>query len=140
MGDQPPRNLPVRVDDLPASMIDVAEVFGVPVALKLMAHFGGRDMRFPLEPNDDHPILSVLGDKIGRELCFFLSKQDIYIPHGRTTNAKPEVDALARRGLTRTEIARRLGISERHVRRLARRGGVDDRRQLRLFEDEPPRD
>lgn len=115
-------NLPARTDGIPASLLDIAEVFGMRVALALVQHFGGRDMKFPSAPGPGHPVIKALGETDGSALCRYLGGQDVYIPHCRPRkSAAADVARLEERGLDRAEIARALGISMRHVRRVANR-------------------
>lgn len=125
-------NLPVRIDDLPASLVDVAEALGLRVAIALIEHFGGLEIKLPARPRPDHPVIKALGETDGLALCEFLGGGSMYVPHNRTTSARKEVLRLEAAGKDRAEIARILGISQRHVRRMANR--TDDPRQSRLFD------
>ncbi|ARE40893.1 phage-related hypothetical protein [Rhodovulum sp. P5] len=115
---------------LPDSLIDVAETLGLRVALRLMQEFGGRDLRIPKSARPGHPLVKALGEEDAARLCHFLGDAVIYIPHGRAQGRRRSVDEMSAAGRTRGEIARALGLSERHVRRLANRG---DDRQTDLF-------
>lgn len=120
---------------LPSSLLDIAETLGLRVALKLMQAFGGQEVRFPKRPAPDHAIIKALGEEDGRALCMFLSGEMIYIPHGRARrSAREDVRALEAKGHSRAEIAKALGISQRHVRRAAN-GAARDHRQGDLFSD-----
>lgn len=120
-------------EGIPASLVDVAETFGVGVALTLMQHFGGLDLKFPLRPGPAHPIIKALGEKAGRALCDYLGGQSIYIPHGQPhRSVYADVKRLEAKGLERGKIARMLGVSERHVRRMSNR--TPDPRQPDLFD------
>lgn len=114
---------------VPASLIDVAETLGLRVALKLLQSFGGVEIKLPKNPGDDHPIIVALGKEDGVALCRFLSGTLIYVPN-RKKGARDDVLALQANGKSREEIARILGISQRHVRRVANR---DKPRQPDLF-------
>ena len=125
--------LPARIDDLPASLVDVAETLGLRVAVALIEHFGGLEVKFPVSPKPDHPVIKALGDEDGRALCEFLGGQQIYVPHSRPARSlRAEVIALQSAGLDRAAIARRLGISQRYVRMLINQR--PDTRQLSLFD------
>lgn len=126
------RHLPARVDDLPTSLVDVAETLGLRVAVGLMQHFGGLEVKFPARPRPDHPIIKALGETDGLALCHFLGGQSIYVPHNRAGTVRADVLKLEARGLDRASIARVLGISQRHVRRVANR--TNDDRQQDLFD------
>lgn len=124
--------LPARLADIPTSLIDVAEQLGLQVVVDLIEHFGGLEVKFPVRPRADHPIIKALGEDAGHALCEFLGGQSIYVPHNRAGSTKADVLALEARGLDRGEIARLLRISQRHVRRIANR--QDDDRQADLFD------
>jgi Mor family transcriptional regulator len=124
----PPRRYPDRGEglcemtasvSLPNSLLDVADTFGLGVVVKLMQHFGGQEVEFPLRPRPGHELISVLGEEQANALCHFMSGQRVYVPHGKSRRLPAEVTKLENTGLARREIARRLGISQRHVRRLA---------------------
>lgn len=126
------QRLPARIDDLPASLVDVAETLGLRVALALIQNYGGTEVKFPVRPRPDHPVIKALGEADAFALCDFLGGQQIYVPHSRPPRSRrPEVLELAEQGLNRAEIARRLGLSQRYVRGIVNR--PDDNDQLTLF-------
>lgn len=131
MSDQ----LPVSLEGVPQSLVDVAETFGLQVVFLLMEHFGGLDVQFPRNPPDDHPLVQALGQETGREVSHFLTGATIYIPHARGKTTQRAIMKLEKAGLDRSEIARTLGISQRHVRRVANAGGKSDPNQLDMFSD-----
>lgn len=119
-------------DDLPMSLLDVAETLGVGVAIKLMQSFGGEEVKFPKSPGPDHPVIKALGEDDGHALCQFLGGLLIYVPHGRPRrSARSDILALEAKGHDRRAIARMLGLSQRHVRRAANKSA--DPRQPDLF-------
>lgn len=119
--------LPARIDDLPMSLVDVAETLGLLVVLSLMQNFGGRDLRFPVRPGVDHPVIKALGETDGYALCHFLNGQKLYVPHARRPRSiLADVKRMEAQGMDRGAIARVLGVSQRHVRRMSNRE-PDDR-------------
>ncbi len=116
---QPP---PDKFELLPGSLVDLAETLGLRVALALIQHFGGLDLRIPKSPGPDHPILKALGEADGRAVCRFLGGAMVYIPRGGQGGRWRQARDLADKGMTRGEIARALGLSQRHVRRLTNGG------------------
>lgn len=105
--------------DIPASMEDVVDVFGLGVAIQLMSLYGGRDVLFPKKLREGHLWYTVFGADIAEKLCHHLSGQKMYVPRGGARQTLREIKELEKRGKKRHEIARTLRISERHVRRLA---------------------
>ncbi len=125
--------LPADPSALPASMIEVAEVLGMRVAIALIRNFGGQEVKFPRRPRPDHPVILALGETDGNALCDYLGGQMIYVPHARPPRSvRKDVLRMAGEGMDRGTIARMLGISQRHVRRMANRRA--DKRQTDLFD------
>lgn len=126
-------NLPARLQDMPASLAEVADLFGIEAVVALVDHYGGTEIKFPARPPaDDHPILKALGDDLGRALCAYYAGGQVYIPHGKRSSTRAEVARLEAAGYDRASIARRLGISQRHVRRSANTPALPAN-QLKLF-------
>ena len=126
------QHLPARIEDLPASLVDVAETLGLRVAVAMIEHFGGLEVRIPVYPGPEHPIIKALGDEDGYALCDLLRGQVVYIPNNRVASLRSQVGRLTARGNSIPEIARMLGLSQRHVRRLVNER--PDPRQKSLFE------
>lgn len=124
--------LPARIDDLPASLVDIAETLGMRVALNLVQEFGGLEVKFPVRPKPDHRVIAALGAEDGYALCEFLGGMAIYVPRKVQSNIA-EVTRLSAAGFDRATIARMLGLSQRHVRRLINQSD-DDADQGDLFD------
>jgi len=121
-------------NNLPVSLRDIAETLGLPIVLKLVEHFGGTEVKFPKYPGDEHPVLQVLGIEDGRALCDFLSGGTVYVPLCKPRGAsRKEVLALEKEGKGRREIARLLGVSQRHVRRMANEKSKNHREIARIL-------
>ena len=113
-------------DGLPESLVDIAEALGLRVALVFMREYGGREMRIPKNPpGPDHPIMKALGETDGLALCRYMADQTIYVPHGRITGRHRAVLDMITAGKTRGTIARSMKISERQVRRIAKKSPSD---------------
>jgi hypothetical protein len=124
----------VSIAALPLSLQEMAETLGVAIVLKLIAVYGGTETSFPQNPGEDHPVLLALGKEDGKALCDYIAGGVIYIPHMRPRkSARADVLALQSEGKERREIALALGISQRHVRRVANRTENPD--QIKLFDD-----
>lgn len=134
MSAQPPR----QFDDLPRSLADLADSLGLPVALALIDHFGGQDVKFPKNPRPDHPVIKALGESDGRAVCRYMAGGAMYVPKS-TGGRWRRVQEMAAKGMGQGEVARLLGLSQRHVRRLANEGprtAPRDPRQPSLFGDD----
>lgn len=114
---------------LPTSIQDVAETLGLELVFKLVKHFGGVELKVPHKLSPEHPLMA-LGEHDARAVCRFLGGGEIYVPM-MSPSRRREVVAMEAAGMPRWKIARELGMSQRHVRRLA--NGEDDR-QMDLFD------
>lgn len=105
---------------LPASIREMAETIGLRLALRVVQEFGGRDVDFPARPHDGHPIIVALGKEDGYEVCKYMSGSSMSVPLCRIPrNWRSEIVRLEAEGLSRGEIARRLGVTQRWVRKVA---------------------
>lgn len=105
---------------LPSSIEEIAETIGVRLALKIVQVYGGSEAYFPKKPNDDHPVIQALGKEDGYAICKYMGGSVLSVPHCKPPrNALSAIRRLEAEGLSRSEIARRLGITQRHVRRVA---------------------
>lgn len=105
---------------LPESIEMIAETIGVRLALKLVQTFGGLEVSFPARPHDTHPVIIALGKEDGYAICDYMAGSAMSVPHCKPPrNAKAAIAKLEAEGLSRAEIARRLGLTQRHVRRMA---------------------
>lgn len=133
MTNEPPERFP----DLPRSLVDLAETLGIDVALALIREFGGLELSFPKDPPSDHRVIKALGETDGRAVCMFLGGGTIYVPKTPNRSRWRQVQALADQGFDKGQIARALGLSQRHVRRILRgrsRRKTTDSRQMSLFD------
>lgn len=106
---------------MPASIEEIAETIGVRLALKIVQAFGGLEIKFPVRPHDQHPVILALGVEDGYEICRYMGGSLISVPHCRPPrNARAQIAKLEAEGLSRGEIAKRLGLTQRHVRRYAK--------------------
>lgn len=117
---------------LPDSIREMAETIGLRLALRVVQEFGGRDIDFPARPHDLHPVIVALGKEDGYAICKYMSGSSMSVPVCRTPrNWRAEIKRLEEEGLSRGEIARRLGITQRWVRKVA---NAPPSKQTDLFE------
>lgn len=128
---------PDRINDfssLPASVRDIAETLGLEIVIKLVEHFGGVELRIPHKLHDTHKLM-VLGIDHAQALCEYCPEDTILVPMSLSPSQNRQaVQKLEQEGLKRWEIARELGITQRHVRRLANSSPKDDPRQISMFD------
>lgn len=112
-------------DDLPDRPMDyIADMLGRSFADRLSVAAGGLDRSFPghvKSLTDDHWLVQALGRDDAEELVGTLGAAVFYVPRQkeRTLTARAVLASLSA-GQTAKQIAEELGISARHVRRLAR--------------------
>lgn len=120
---------------LPASLEDIELVFGVGVAVKLMQHYGGRDVLFPKSLKAGHEWFEIFGEETAYKLCHHLTGQKMYVPSGIPQRRRYEVKKLEAQGKKRHEISRILGVSERWVRHLSNNAPPETPHFPNLFDD-----
>lgn len=113
---------PISIDDFPGSIRDIAEVLGLKMALKLIIHFGGVELRIPHKLKDESRLM-VLGEVDAKNLCAYCPQETILVPVNLPISASASNIALIRQfetlGFKRWEMGRLLGLTQRHVRRIA---------------------
>ena len=123
----------LNINTLPASMQGIADTLGLGVVLALVDNFPGLELRVPHRLRDNHQLMA-LGQVQAEMLCAHYGGDTIHVPLTLDrSRLKRQVDDLQAKGLKRQEIAKELGITQRHVRRLANRDDPPDDRQFDLF-------
>jgi len=123
----------------PTVLADIARVIGRESALKLGAKFGGLDhVRIPQRPTETHLWASVLTREEWEAIVERFGGQYIDLPRGTyIALRKAEIIHLAQMGgLTHRQIALRVHVGERYVRRVLTTEDVpahEDPRQTKLF-------
>lgn len=106
----------------------ITEILGVAFREKLTKSFGGTTVLVPKQASaltDTHPLVMNLGRAEAEELCAALAGECLYVPTGRRSIRPEQVEAATLAGKPTRSIARELGISDRHVRRI--RAQIRDR-------------
>ena len=101
----------------PIGLRRIAAVIGAKEALRLVEAFGGtEDHHIPKKASPDHPFARVIEYEDLQKLCNTLGPCRLEIPRG--TNLKPKkLQILEADGPSR-EVARKLGVSQRYVRKV----------------------
>ena len=106
---------------LPGVLAEIAEVVGYRTAIALALEWGGEDVHFPkpdyLAQHPGHPLAQVLADEgTAALIAHHYGGGNVYVPQARGACTV----ALAADGLSPCEIATRLNLSPRSVRRYLR--------------------
>ncbi len=133
---------PRSIEGLPARLAEIAGVIGLEGALLIARARGGARLSIPSRVTPESPVAQIVGLERAQALSAYYTSghtsQEIEIPLGPTGARAEHVRAIWRlldEGVSSEEIARRLRIASRTVRRhKARSGGrTRDRRQSELF-------
>lgn len=120
---------------LPPLLAEIAEVIGLPLALKLAAECGGTYVYISTRPRADNAAARVIGLEAMRKLGKHFGAGLIEMPVATSVH-RSRRNALIRRsaklGLSQSQLARRYNLTVRHIRRICSPGS-DDERQLDMF-------
>lgn len=124
------RNTDETLSDCPdGAMAYITDMLGTAFRDKMMATLGGTEIKVPSKPmhmSDDHPLVSALGRIDADELVDTMAGESFYVPIGAAPrNMLSALIPHILAGKKSAEIARDMGISQRHVRRLRSRAGLD---------------
>lgn len=132
-------NAPVRIDDDDFStcpdgaMAFITDMLGTGFRDKLIATMGGTTIKVPTGKTmitDDHPLVRHLGRIDAEELVELMAAEQFYIPNGhiRAESTLAAVRRMVLAGRTNNQIASDLALSERHVRRIRAKSGLNGKR------------
>lgn len=107
--------------NLPKSVRAIADIVGESAALELARTCGGVEQTYiPLKPTEPHPWRAVLGPAAFKKVCAKFGGQRIDLARAVEIK-KPLIAELLRKGeLSACEIALKVGVTARHVRRVHR--------------------
>jgi len=115
---------------LPDSLQLIADIIGVPGALKVAERWGGVRLYIPMVPDEDHDLAKLIGIESASRLCEAYAGERIEIPKadcwGRAIKHKLILAARAN-GESQAKVARAHGYTERHVRNIERMMEGDDK-------------
>lgn len=103
----------------------VQDNLGDAVMVQLRRKLGGREMKIPHARHglhDDHPLVRAVGHDDAERMCEIFGGERVYFPK---LNVRDDAYMKAlKEGLTTGEIAKRLGVSDRHARRVLAGMGI----------------
>ncbi|HLY56365.1 MAG TPA: hypothetical protein VKS60_12465 [Stellaceae bacterium] len=97
---------------------EMAQAIGTGPALVLARRFGGRPLYIPKRPGPGHKLTRCLGAENARRLGAAFGGERFIIPCARAYLRWLDARALRILGRPINEIARHLGVNDRHIRRL----------------------
>ena len=101
----------------PQGLQELAGIIGAEAALILAREAGGLKQYVPARAKPSHPWARLIGLPALEALCAARGGEQIEIPRGAHLDPlRPQILAMARQGLSRRAIARRLGCTERYAR------------------------
>ena len=101
-------------------LAEMAQLIGPAAALGFARRFGGRRLYIPRRIPADHPIVRCVGSEAALALGHGFGGETFSIPGATSYLRWLDARALRILGLSNARIAERLGIQDRHVRRLLR--------------------
>lgn len=99
-------------------MPEINRLIGTKLAVQFIRRLGGRPLYFPAKLSATHPIADAIGLSAAERLCRDLHGQKFAIPAPSSQLNWLDARGLRALGLSASEIAKCIGITERHVRRL----------------------
>lgn len=119
----------------PDSILEaMVQAVGEDATVKIMAILGGRRLRFPKSPGDDHIISMMLGHEAASRLHDRFGHEAVEVPtmaRWRNATTRRRIAEMSAEGLRSSQIAARLGMTQRGVqlslKRRAEKGPAADR-------------
>lgn len=123
------------MSDLPGILTEIAEAIGEDKARRLAEALGGHEIYPSRNPSPSSKLACVIGVDAVRKLADVLGVEKRLIPMaGRRRDVRGR--ELAREGLSRSEIAARVGVHERTAARYAQTVREDRQLDLPLHDDD----
>jgi len=123
---------------LPGVLAEIAEVAGLPAALAIAEKCGGTRAYFPGRAPEGHWLTELVGREAANKICSHFSargggmREEIPLgPKNFYARARRQALALQAEGVSTSEIARRIGVSQRSLRNW--QAEKSDPRQGKLF-------
>lgn len=108
-------------------MKDFVDLLGVDTTLALVEGFGGTLIRVPKDPPlSNHPLLEALGDGGMARLIAYFGGDRLAVPLARQWRFR----LYSARGMTRRQMARKLGVTENTIYKWFREGQSADQPSL----------
>ncbi len=130
----------ISIEDLPPIAQELVHLIGLEATMKIVEHWGGIGLYFPLKWTSEHPTLHTLVQLIGHDKTRLLWEQfmndEIQIPMCKAAlRAVRDGQIRERRaaGTTIATLARENKMTETRVYQILRENPIRDDRQMGLF-------
>lgn len=95
---------------------DLKELIGKEAAATLMFERGGLDIFVPKEATAEHPLAKLLGLAAAKSLCDVYASTRIVVPNGKKARPKnKDARQMLGQGMSVSQVAAKLGLTERYV-------------------------
>ena len=113
-GGMSAQDLKIDMRGWPAGLVELAEVVGPEAALILQRDWGGIRLYVPRNLDESHPIALAIGWDAALKLCQWRPGEQLLLPSLYAARSRKAMIAAAKG--SHAQIARALGVTERHVR------------------------
>lgn len=112
----------IDIEDLPATLREMAALIGLPHTLTLVRHYGGTRLYVPREATPEHLLARLVGFEAMARLCqHYGSGEHFDIPRALDATIavrNREIRRQAQMGKSQRELALAYRMTERHVRNI----------------------
>jgi Mor family transcriptional regulator len=112
-------------DELPDSLLDMADHINKEAIMLLVVHYGGTRLHVPKKLPDNHKLTALIGQDAAKELVYIFGGSYIEIPNARHFQRAIRNREIVRRkreeGLSHRDLARAFDMTERNIRNILRR-------------------
>jgi len=125
------------LENLPGSLVEVADAIGLVNCLALVALYGGRELYIPACFPDSHAVVTVLGREIADNLSARFSGSAIDLARGDRFQQGERNQEICQKRAQRvkvSDLARKYHLTERRIYGILRRNRRAEPEQLSLFD------
>lgn len=123
--------MPDLIEHLPGELRAIAELIGLPAALRLVEARGGRRLYVPAGVAPEHALVQIVGEAAAAELCRAYAGECLEIPRAvgyATAVRNADIRQRRSQGVSQSTLAGEHRLTERQIRNI-QGGGADDRQE-----------
>jgi Mor family transcriptional regulator len=121
--------MPELIEHLPGELRAIADLIGLPAALRLVEARGGRRLYIPSGAAPEHALVQIVGEEAAAALCRAYAGECLEIPRAvgyATAVRNADIRQRRRQGVSQSTLAGEHRLTERQIRNI-QGGGADDR-------------